>query len=469
MGQRTNILWLRGALRTSDHPALDTARDGCENLACVYIYDPDTAGEWSRGPASAWFLSSALDALDKRLRAAGNRLVCLRGKAENVLPKMADKLGAQAIFTDERCEPWACEEMERARAVCGESGLVLHTYQCAALYEPDATLKANGEPYKVFTPYHKNILSALGRPPDPPPTPRKLPPCPDNLNGNPPGDIEIKKTLPPDMKWLTERWSPNDPQGTLEFFIEEHLANYDPQRDFPAADATSRLSPHLAAGTIGPREIWNAVENAAQAKKKSRQSADAFQRQLVWRDFAMMMLRHNPDTPTEPLNASFKKMPWRDAPDDLARWKEGRTGYPIVDAAMRQLNQTGWMHNRLRMVAASFLVKDLGIHWLEGARYFWEQLADADLANNTFGWQWVAGCGADAAPYFRVFNPVTQSKRFDPDGAFIREWIAELREMDSKSIHAPWEYSIPGQYYPPIVNHKQGRIRALDAYAKTRD
>jgi deoxyribodipyrimidine photo-lyase len=332
------------------------------------------------------------------------------------------------------------------------------------MIEPDALATGQGKPYQVFTPYWKKF-TATPRVPQPLDAPSRL-----NAAADPGGPPLEALELLPTIAWdrgLQEMWNPGAEAAKvlLQRFLKGPLERYDGERDLPAIDGTSRLSPYLHWGEISPRRLWHVCHG--------RPGAEPWLRQLVWREFAHQMLHHFPHTPEQPLREEFAAFPWDGDPALLPAWQKGRTGYPLVDAGMRQLWHTGWMHNRVRMVVASFLVKHLLLPWQEGARWFWDTLVDASLANNTFGWQWTAGCGADAAPYFRIFNPISQGQKFQASD-YIRQWVPELKRVPDKLLHEPWTGSRAGleqvgvklgkDYPRPIVDHKQARQRALDSY-----
>ena len=343
------------------------------------------------------------------------------------------------------------------------------------LREPQEIANKAGGPFKVFTPFWRHYQS-LGEPTCPLPRPSRLSAPSTWPEGLSVDELKLNPRIAWDAGFHAE-WSAT-PQGAaaeLLQFLPERMARYNQDRDFPAEKGTSRLSPFLHFGQISPREIWRTASEQVVGRKGSgdAENASPFLRQLVWREFAHHLLYHFPHTPEEPLKPEFARFPWVTDADRLSAWQRGQTGYPIVDAGMRQLWATGWMHNRVRMIVGSFLVKDLLLSWTHGAAWFWDTLVDADLANNTLGWQWIGGCGADAAPYFRIFNPVLQSEKFDPDGTYIRRWVPELAGLRGKALHAPWEADraslkaagviLGGNYPEPIVDHKEARDLALEA------
>lgn len=439
------IVWHFRDLRLEDNPALDAAAKTGMPVIPLFIYD-----ERDFGSAAKVWLHHSLEELKKAYAKEGVELVVRRGKAMAVLEAMCKEHPVQAIYWNERFEP-GC----RARDSAVAQKFSTETFLGNHLVHPEALLKADGKPYVVFSPFYKAFCAeaAIARPCGVP----KIVPGPklpsDALN------------LLPHIHWdapMMQTWTPGraGAEKRLEAFCEEKAAQYKVQRDFVDTDGTSRLSPHLAFGEISPREVWHKTAHCEPCR-----------RQLVWREFATLFLYHFPHTVTKSWREEFERYPWKHNPEALRRWQKGETGYPIVDAAMRELWETGWMHNRARMIVGSFLIKDLMIHWVEGARWFWDTLVDADLANNTLGWQWVSGSGPDAAPYFRIFNPILQSQKFDPQGAYIRKYIPELKDVETKWIHAPWE-EFQGKapqapdYPKPIVDHKEAREKALLAYEK---
>jgi deoxyribodipyrimidine photo-lyase len=432
----TTIVWLRNDLRLADNPALaDAAARG--PVVPVYIWAPEEEGDWPPGAASRWWLHRSLDALDAGLRRHRSRLVIRRGPALETLRALAAETGAGAVAWNRRYEPAA---VDRDSAVKRELG-PCRSFGGSVLREPWTLATGAGEPYRVFTPFW-GALRAMGEPEEPLPEPALPVPeaWPESLAL---ADLELLPRIPWDSG-LAEEWTPGEAGGRerLDDFLRR-AARYEGDRDRPALP-TSQLSPHLHFGELSPRQVWTAVRDAA------GHAAEPYLRQLGWRDFAHHLLYHFPHTASEPLQIEYWHMPWRNDRSGLEAWQRGETGFPLVDAGMRQLWQRGWLHNRARMVTASFLTKDLLVDWREGARWYWDTLVDADLANNTLGWQWVAGSGADAAPYHRIFNPDTQASRFDPDGAYAARWLGE------------------GPRPEPIVDHALARRRALDAYEKVR-
>ncbi|MEX2525650.1 MAG: deoxyribodipyrimidine photo-lyase [Gammaproteobacteria bacterium] len=472
------IVWFRRDLRLSDNPALDRARRSRQPLIPVYIFAPDEETPWQPGGASRYWLHESLQVLEEGLQRLGSRLILRRGDSLAELEKLARETGAEALFWNRLYEPALRKRDRRIETAMKQRGIDVQTFPGHLINEPDTVATKQGSPFKVFTPYWKHCrqlqttLETVGGI-------RTLPvaaqwPASDSMES-----LELVSRI----KWydgIDARWTPGfrGAESALQRFIKEAAAGYATQRDIPSRDGVSSLSPHLHFGEITPRRVIKAMADADRSRGLLSLSApaEAFVRQLYWRDFAHYLLHHFPRTPTQPLYDKFRHFPWRKNKRLFTAWSRGQTGYPIVDAGMRELWQTGWMHNRVRMIAASFLIKDLMIHWREGAKWFWDTLVDADLANNTMGWQWVAGCGADAAPFFRIFNPVTQGERFDAGGDYVRRWVPELAQLDNRFIHKPWLASPveleaagirPGRDYPdPVVDHAEARKRALAAYKR---
>jgi deoxyribodipyrimidine photo-lyase len=483
MSNLPSIVWFRNDLRLADQPALTAAVQRGGPVLPVYILAADEEGRWSPGGASRWWLHHSLLALDRDLVAMGSRLILRRGPSLETLGRLVEETGADAVFWNRRYEPAIVERDGAIKAALRETGVEGRSFGGGLLHEPWTISTKRGDPYRVFTPFWKAALGT-GAPGEPLPAPSSLE-LPDDW---PASDELVSFDLEPRHDWAARfpgLWNPGaeGASARLDAFLESGLDDYEDERDLPQRPGTSGLSPHLHFGEISPREVWYAVraalEEAGGSKGKNGDwQFHPFLTELGWREFAHHLLYHFPDTTTRPLRPEFEAFPWREDPQELGAWQEGRTGYPIVDAGMRQLWKTGWMHNRVRMVTASFLVKHLLLPWSEGARWFWDTLVDADLANNTLGWQWSAGCGADAAPYFRIFNPILQGERFDPEGDYVREWVPELRTLDAKWIHSPWEAPEEvldragirlGQDYPrPLVNHRHARNRALEAYRTMR-
>ncbi len=435
------LVWFRLDLRLADNPALAAAAACSNHVLPVFIWAPEEEGDWPPGAASRWWLHQSLRSLDTGLRRLGAQLILRRGPSLAALRLLARESGAEALFWNRRYEPALVERDDRVRKALQADGLRIKTFNSALLFEPGEIRNKSGKPFRMFTPFWRAYRN---------PRPDFMPvPVPNLKPSKVLWSLPLDElALQPGVDWaggLRAAWQPGEPgaQTMLRSFLDNTLSTYSEGRDRPAIRGTSRLSPHLHFGEISPRQVWAACAGGNAA-------CMAFLRPLVWREFAHHLLYHYPHTAAAPLRPQFQYFPWRRDPRGLRAWQRGLTGHSIVDAGMRELWETGWMHNRVRMIAASFLVKDLLLSWTEGARWFWDTLVDADLANNTLGWQWVAGCGADAAPYFRIFNPALQAAKFDPEGDYIRRWVPELGTAD---------------YPPPVVNHAQARARALLALA----
>ena len=474
MGLATSIVWFRQDLRLADNPALQAAIERGA-VVPVFIHAPEEEAPWSPGGASLWWLHQSLNSLDVALRELGSQLIIRRGPSLETLSKLATEAGATAVFWNRRYEPVVTARNTQIKAALRETGLEVESFNGALLHEPWTIQNQSGKPFQVFTPFWKHCLTKPD-PAEPLPRPRKLI-APERW----PKSLALDTLeLEPKIKWaegMRAAWQPGElgAKAQMEKFLVAAFLSYSNDRNRPDLTGTSRLSPHLHFGEIGPRQIWHAVRRHAEANGLSTWRSSQFLTEVGWREFAHHLLHHFPHTPTEPLRADFKKFPWRQDAEFLAVWQKGKTGYPIVDAGMRELWTTGWMHNRVRMIVASFLVKDMLLSWTDGAAWFWDTLVDADLAQNTLGWQWSAGCGADAAPYFRVFNPVTQGEKFDPHGGYVRRWCPELAQLSDQWLHAPWNAPreilqragvVLGDTYPePIVSHAIAREVALAAFA----
>ena len=446
----TALVWLRDDLRIADHPALHAAASSDSPLVVFYLLDEETPGIRPLGGAARWWLHHSLTALATDLQALGATLVLRRGPAETVVPALVAETGAEHIHWIRRYGR-SREADARLTTALESDGITVHDHQGNLLTEPGSVLTGQGTPYRVFTPFWKATL-ALGEPRHPLPAPSKINAAPVPASD----DLDDWDLLPTSPDWaggLRDSWQPgeNAAHAQLETFTDDSLEDYADHRDEPAVDATSRLSPRLRWGELSPFQIWHHVTRVAQSPKATT-NAEAFLRQITWREFNWNILFHQPDLATDNFRPEYDAFPW-DAPDrsKLAAWRHGRTGIPLVDAGMRELWHTGVMHNRVRLVTASFLVKNLLVDWRIGEAWFWDTLVDADEANNPANWQWVAGSGADAAPYFRVFNPVLQADRFDKRRAYQAKWIPELGT---------------DEYPEQIVDIKRSREGALDAYSR---
>src|SRR5690242_19739941 len=469
------IVWFRDDLRLSDHPALHAAAKTGAPVIAVYVLDATSAGLRAIGGAARWWLAQSLRALGADLKARGARLVLRRGPAAKIIPDIAREARAGAVLWNKIAQAPHLAIENELRAALEHIGVSSQGFRGDLLVAPGEIRNKEGRGLRVFTPFWRRVLAA-GDPPTPLPAPRSLRGT-DAIHGERLEDFGLEPRHPDWAGGLRDTWTPGE--KTAHKRLKNFLANakgYASERDRPDRDGTSSLSPHLRFGEISPRQVWHAARFAAAEHRGLSADIDKFLSELGWREFCRHLLFDMPDLAHENLQSAFDAFPWTHDDKALAAWQRGRTGYPIVDAGMRQLWRTGVMHNRVRMVVASFLVKHLLIDWREGERWFWDTLVDADAGSNPANWQWVAGCGADAAPYFRVFNPVLQGEKFDPDGNYVRRWVGELAKLPASLIHQPWR-ATPlelksagvelGVTYPePIVDHKQGRERALAAYAK---
>jgi deoxyribodipyrimidine photo-lyase len=476
------IVWFRHDLRLDDNPALAAAA-ARGAVVPVFIWAPEEESPWEPGGASRWWLHHSLEKLTAALAKAGAPLVIRRGPSLEALRKLAREYAATHVVWNRRYEPAVIARDTAIKKALADDGLNAESFNGGLLFEPVRVATKEGRPYQVFTPFWRALL-AREEPAEPVPAPRKLRPAAPAVGKGGKADGKSLAVaslgLLPTIDWaggFGPRWSPGESGGgkRLESFLAARVGGYGTERDRPDHDGTSSLSPHLHFGEVSPRRVWHAVRAAAGGRPAAQVvgGAEVFLRELGWREFASHLLFHFPHTATAPLRADYARFPWVDDPVGLQVWQRGRTGYPIVDAGMRQLWATGWMHNRVRMIVASFLVKDLRVSWLEGARWFWDTLVDADLAANTLGWQWAAGCGADAAPYFRIFNPTSQGNRFDPAGDYVRAWVPELSRLAAADIHEPAAAEprtlaradiVLGRGYPePIVDHAEARKLALAA------
>jgi len=466
-------MWFRQDLRLNDNPALLRA---IETGPVLPLYILDESCEWPLGAASRWWLHHSLKSLNESLQ---GKLWILRGDAAALLPKFADEQAASHVFWNRCYEPWRVDRDSALKKSLIAEGVSASSHNGSLIWEPWENLKNDGTPYKIFTPFYKYAISS--KPPAEP-----LPAISGDfaIETCSQADTRIDAlNLLPDINWYDEiasTWQPGERGARLKLqeFIDNGLQDYRDGRDYPEKRSVSRLSPHLHFGEISPREAASMVQQAGHIDADEEQAAH-FIRELAWREFSHYSLYHFPQIAQQNMKSQFDRFPWVSDNRNLRLWQQGKTGYPLVDAGMRELWQTGYMHNRVRMIVGSFLVKNLMIHWLEGARWFWDCLLDADLANNSCSWQWVAGSGADAAPYFRIFNPVTQSIKFDPKGSYIRKYVPELAALSDKAIHDPSSLQadvlkqagvVLGENYPhAIVDLKESRARALDAYKNLRE
>lgn len=473
----TAIVWLRRDLRIDDNPALNHALAESERVIPLYIHAPEEESPWQPGAASRWWLHHSLKALEASLRRRGSGLVIRRGASGAVLREVARQAGAGLVCWNRLYEPSARSRDGEIKEVLAGAGVRAVDHPGSLLREPWEVAKDDGTPYRVFTPFWRRYL-LTGPEAAPQDGPAELPPLPRGLGSLSAQDLDLIPGIP----WHREfgdHWQPGEAGAMArlgDFLGRSAVFEYGQERDLPGQEGVSGLSAHLHFGEIAARRVWHDVLGAASGlggagEHGVPEQVRPFLRQLAWRDFAHHVLYHEPRTTKEPFDRRYESFDWDENPELLLAWQQGRTGIPLVDAGMRQLWRTGWMHNRIRMLAASVLTKNGLVHWLHGARWFWDTLVDADLANNTMGWQWTAGCGVDAAPYFRVFSPARQGERFDSRGDYVRTWVPELGAMPSRHIHEPWRAQesvlrqagvVLGEDYPrPVVNLAAGRVEAL--------
>lgn len=469
------ILWFRQDLRLTDNPALHEALRSGKPIVAAFILDDESAGVWKWGSASRWWLHHSLKSLEKSLSKHKVQLVIAKGDSEKELYRILKETKADAVYWNRLYQPFAIKRDTKIKERLQDDGYTVQSENSNLLHEPWSVKNQSGSFFKVYTPFSKACFAK--------PDPVQPLPAPKHIQGcTPIKSLSIEDlNLLPDLDWDKEFydfWEPGEKgaQEKLEIFLDEGIQNYKEGRNYPNQESVSRLSPHLQWGEISPRQIWYAVRayEVSVKNKAILENTTCYLKEILWREFSYSLLYNCEDLPRNPINKNFRYFPWVEDDVALEAWQKGQTGYPIVDAAMRQLWTTGWMHNRCRMVVGSFLVKDLRIHWHHGEAWFWDTLVDADLASNSASWQWIAGCGADAAPYFRVFNPSLQSVRFDAKGDYIRRYVPELKNMPDKYIHSPWEAPkeilekagvVLGKTYPkPIVDHSVARDKALEAY-----
>ncbi len=465
------IVWFRQDLRLTDNPALHAAVKSGAPILPLYVVDEDSGEEWRMGGASRWWLHHSLKSLSNAL---DNRLVLKKGDPATIIKNMIESEGVAAVYWNRVYEPQHIARDTELKRSLSEGGIPVKSFNGSLLFDPPNTNKPDGTPYRVFTPFYRRGCLQNGiTPRQPLPEPTDL-----DLHSYRHSDSLDALELIPKIRWYEEiesEWCPGEvgAQNRLSAFLSDGISRYDEGRNRPDKSYVSRLSPHLHFGELSPNQAWYAVSPDGSAGDLSSDE-DRFLSELGWREFSYNLLYNEPTLPKNNLQKKFDRFPWHKDLDALQRWQKGQTGYPIVDAGMRELWRTGYMHNRVRMIVGSFLVKNLLLHWHHGAEWFWDTLLDADLASNSASWQWIAGCGADAAPFFRIFNPVTQGKKFDPNGDYVRKYVPELASLPDKFIHNPWEMpaeiaresgvTIGSSYPQPVVDLKTSRERALAAF-----
>jgi deoxyribodipyrimidine photo-lyase len=466
MNLNINLIWFRQDLRITDNPAFFAACSAEYPIVPIYILDEISAGEYKMGSASKTWLQYALQDLDKKLN---GKLQIFRGNALDIFLQICKKHKVNTLFYNRCYEPWRINRDTKIKAALKAIGVAVYSYNASLLREPWEELNTTGTHYKVFTPFYKKVSCAL-KVEEPMPTPVNI-----QLYDEPLGGCATLESLNLTSRNETEHspiahWEVGEEaaKNIYNTFLENSISKYELHRDYPSQSGVSRLAPYLHFGHISPKYLYYMTH------KKNYAKSEIFIRQMIWRDFAYHTLYHNRSMPEACIQSKYEKFPWIYDERLLSAWQYGLTGYPIVDAGMRQLLKTGYMHNRVRMIVASFLVKNLNIHWQYGQNWFWDNLFDADLANNSFGWQWVAGCGNDSAPYFRIFNPILQSQKFDSNGDYIRKYVPELSCLTNKFIFTPWlapnqvllnANICLGKSYPfPIVEIESSRAQALTNY-----
>lgn len=465
------IIWHERDLRIEDHEALYSASKETESIFPLFIYSNEK-NKWSYGEASKWWLHHTLVDLSNRYKSIGGHLILRKGDPLKILRELCQHHAVKAVYYNERFEPHLYARDQKIKEALAKIGVEMKAFNGSYLIHPKNILNKTHKPYCVFTPFYHTVLKEIDTEFRVFPTPRALK-TPSNIVSE---KLESLELLPKKnwYKKLEASWTPGrEAAKKIVLSFVKVIKEYPSDRDIPSVEGTSKLSPYLHFGEISSNEVMHLLQT-----KVTKAVFTPFLRQLIWRDFANYFLFHFPNISDENWREAFDRFPWKTSKGLLEKWQQGKTGYPIVDAGMRELWQTGWMHNRVRMVVASFLIKDLMIHWKEGAVWFWDTLVDADLPSNSLNWQWVAGSGPDASPFFRIFNPILQGEKFDPEGIYIRKYIPELSKLSNRFIHKPWEAPedqlsaagiVLGEDYPlPIVNHEEKRDQALAAYKKIR-
>ncbi|MFT0860072.1 cryptochrome/photolyase family protein [Ancylobacter sp. G4_0304] len=478
---RPALVWLRDDLRLADNPALAAALASGRPVQLLYVQDEESSGLRPLGGAARWWLARALAALERDVNACGGRLLLHRGAADTALPAVVEETGAGAVYWNRRYGAGEIAVDTAIKTGLRESGVAVESFSASLLHEPWTVLTQAKTPYKVFTPFFRAAASQPVRAPLPAPAlDGRLVPAARAAQSEALADWHLEPSQPDWAGGLRQAWQPGESgaRATLRTFIDHGIHGYAQGRDLPGRENVSRLSPFLRFGNLSPHQVLAAVRHAEAAGEVGARDAAKFISEIYWREFCYHLMFHLPDIAAANIDRRFDVVEWRDDPELRKAWRKGLTGYPIIDAGMRQLWRTGWMHNRVRMLVASFLIKHGLTDWREGERWFWDTLVDADPANNPAGWQWVAGSGADAAPWFRIFNPVTQAEKFDPEGAYVREFVPELAGLPDKYIHRPWEADAAtlraagvelGTTYPhPILDLAAGRTRALDMLGRIR-
>lgn len=469
-----NLFWFNQDLRLSDNPGLCEAAQNSQ-LMVIYILDERGTSEFSKmGTCSRWWLHHSLCKLNESLE---GKLNVYQGDTQEIILKLLTTYHFDGIYWNRCYEPERIKKEAALEKALKKEGIAYKSFNASLLWEPTEVLKSDGTPYKIFTPFYRNGCLKGQVPRKPIPGPKQFALIKDTRNSLKIADLALLSVIKGDSL-LASQWKMGEEAARkkLSEFLENGLPGYQEGRNFPAKLHVSRLSPHLHFGEISPRQIWKAVQEKRTYESIPEKDVECFLSEIAWREFSYYLLYHFPDFPQENFQKKFNHFPWQTNSKYLAAWQQGQTGYPFVDAGLRELAQTGYMHNRLRMVVGSFLIKNLLLDWRQGEAWFWEHLVDADLANNSVSWQWVAGSGADPAPYFRIFNPITQGEKYDPDGVYTRKFVPELSHLPSRYLFKPWKAPEPvlkaagvtlGKTYPqPIVDLNNSRQKALLAFSK---
>jgi deoxyribodipyrimidine photo-lyase len=468
----TTLFLFRNDLRLDDNSALSAACKAGQTVILLYILDDTSKQNWSIGSASRWWLHHSLQSLDAAITKLGGNLVLRKGNSITILDEIIKQAEVDKLYFSRTYDP--CQrEIEESIYSNWHKQIEIKRYGGYLLFEPEQIRTGSDQVYKVFTPFWKTCLKQQEPLLPTEKLNKKISFSSINIESDNLHDWNLLPTKPDWAAGFKTYWQPGEAaaRNVLKEFISTGIENYHEDRDRPDRAGTSRMSPYLHFGEISPLRIWHEVKQHLEKNNNQTKDGMSYLRELGWRDFSAHLLFNWSDLPESPFRKEYKNFPWKKNKKALVAWQKGQTGFPIVDAGMRELWHTGWMHNRVRMIVASFLVKHLLIHWREGEEWFWDTLVDADLANNAASWQWVAGSGADAAPYFRVFNPILQGKKFDPNGDYVRQWIPEIRTVPTKYIHEPWlaateDLALSKIEYPePIIDHAYGRTRALEAYS----
>lgn len=475
MSAPLTLVWFKRSFRINHNPLLWAAQQYPDPLLPVFIWDGDRHEDnpWPLGGASRWWLHHSLKAFSQQWAQQGRHFWIVQGPVRDQIQTLLSELPVTRLMTDQLFEPAADALDALIAQTCSQRGIAFERYNTQLMLDPTQVKNLQGKPYQVFTPFYKHHRPLLN-----PPQPQVLGSLPVTVPAQTWPSLSVDELgLLPRLDWdkgFYPMWTPGEAGAMTQLnkaIDQQAISQYAQYRDFPAIEGTSRLSPYLHFGEISPWQIWGTLRHQSSLGDSG---SEPFVRQLFWREFAYHSLASTPHFDSQPQKKVFDTFPWQDNPSQLRAWQQGKTGYPIVDAGMRELWSTGWMHNRVRMIVGSFLVKDLLIPWQSGAAWFWDTLVDANLANNSLGWQWIAGCGPDAAPYFRIFNPLLQSEKFDPEGVYLRQWLPELRALPTPWIHKPFEaptlvlqqagITLGKDYPKPLVNHSIARQEALSAY-----